>query len=217
MGYVVDHINNIYDEFINISYDDNMKYIKDYFIENKEKYYNINVNKFRKNYNPFFAEILRLIMSYYSPILIIDEIIKKNKDTIDTDLYYSYMSYIVDLYDDKISNIDFINKIQRKILNSNSKTLNIIEINILKIIMEKFKHQLHIYNKPSLKETSRLEDEISVDKDEEKIILWKQKLQEVIDKENEIKKQIEDNDDESIINIIYDVDKYNYILYDDCK
>jgi hypothetical protein len=143
---------------------------------------------------------------------------KKNIKSIDKNLYYFYQAIIADYYDHKINDVDLISKIQSKILFSNNKILSIIEMKVLEIIVSSLKHKLYIYNKPSLKEANALEDEISENKEEKLIILWKSKIQEILDKENDIKEQIlKREQEEGSINIIYDVDNYKYILYNDCQ
>jgi len=212
MEYITDHINTIYNEK---NSNEKMVYINNYI---SEKYYNIDVRMFNESYNPFFEEILRLLIAYYSIETIEDEIMKKNIKSIDKNLYYFYQAIIADYYDHKINDVDLISKIQSKILFSNNKILSIIEMKVLEIIVSSLKHKLYIYNKPSLKEANAIEDEISENKEEKLIILWKSKIQEILDKENDIKEQIlKREQEEGSINIIYDVDNYKYILYNDCQ
>ena len=112
MQYVTDHINTIYNEK---NSNEKMDYINNYMSENYQKYYNIDVRNFNESYDPFFEEILRLLIAYYSIEPIENEIMKNKKD-IDKNLYYFYQAIIVDYLDNKINDIDFISKIQSKIL-----------------------------------------------------------------------------------------------------
>ena len=143
---------------------------------------------------------------------------KKDINSIDENLFYFYQAIIVDYYNNKINEVDLISKLQSKILFSNNKIVNIIEMKVLEIILSSFNYKLYIYDKPSLKETNILEDEISENKEEKLIILWKEKIQEILDKEDDIKAQIQIREqEEGSINIIYDVDNYTYTLYSDCE